>query len=660
MAPKELSLLKTELAVDAKTVSGAQGTLWIRRVIRAPGQDLLLVCEDEQGEQYELFPHEVWSRVGRTEESAVTENGPYHARADIPVDQLRRIETIQRAVATVQTGDPDYDVYLGGVVNEANITEEFDPRLTTVNQRIAAMTKPLQKAGIPWSRATYFRYSRAIMKNDWASLIHGNRSDKALGSVRELHPELSQVIDAFARAHVKKPDTLKATFRSSCENHLKATVDAEVLRAATTTSMRRLMDGAFHEYRLDQPFKTRQSKAVPNKGKHGTYREPEPFRILQADATEIDLLCTDQKGNVLEHVHLVVVIDVASRMILAIDFFVGSFTGSDLRRLLVRMTQGWFRPHATTSSIPRLPDMMWVPPDTTIKLGSAGVDRGAQFIARETLDLMRRVGMEGDVAPQARGEVKAIVEKFFGNLANQSTALPGYKGKSKSARDMSTERSAMLTKDEVIGLLWAWVENVYHETPHAGLRIPGTNRLLTPREYMTNYMASMGHIEVDQDARRLLNLMETAERTVTHKGIRHDNGHYDSRGVTLAELADSHSGRRGKGGGQKVRIFYSGYRPDAILVQLHRGGELLVCPREGHTVEEPFEDLLNDSLRNMVLEIPGETERRRAAKASMDELVRTSHEQARKPRRRRSLESAPPPSAVIAPESDWFDIWEEE
>lgn len=661
MGRHEPSLVLAESSGNGRLVTGTGGSLQIRRVLTNPGEEMVAVCADEDGEHYELPLPELWSLVADNTEAISGISDSYTSWSDVPERLRERITTIMEAVATVHTGDPQCDLFLGGLPNPDRIDPAFNPNCTSQEQRIAAMSDRMKSQGIPWSRASFFRYSKAIYAEGWKGLVHGNYREANVDKLKSAYPDMYVSICRFAAKEAKAPNKPADTFRQLCQHQLER--EGFDIQEIQSKALKQLMDAAYYENRLDQPYKTRQSKAIPNRGKQGTYSEPEPFRTLQADATPLDLLCLDQKGNVLEHVQVVAVICVASRRILAIDFFQGTFGGKELRRLVIRMVQGWIIPGNHQDSPPHLPDEIWLPAAQTQKFGSMGVDRGAQFVAQESIDLMRRVGINVDIAPQGRGEVKAVIERFFHTLSINESKWPGYKGPNRLERPRDIDRSFMLTFEELSTLMWSWIRESYHNTPHSGLRVPGTNRFLTPNQYLAEHLSRVGEIRVDQDLRKLLALMESKENVVTKKGIQLHGNFYDTHPGTLADLAESHVGRQGKRSGNRVRIYYSGYQPHAILVQIAPGGELLVCAREGQSVPEPFEELITDSLRKSLLELPSEEQQTRIANAASDSLVREAHDKAKKPRRRATRKNSKPDTGSIAvakPDSDWFNLFEDD
>lgn len=301
-------------------------------------------------------------------------------------------------------------------------------------------------------------------------LQHGNRRDVTLHRERAQHPELVDAIDRFTRPLIYQPTVTRQTFRSLCRDAL----DREEVRHGLVTSatLRRLMDGAHYAHRLDQPFKTRQSKNVPNAGKQGTWHETEPFRVLKADATPLDVKCVDQFGDPIKRVHMVVVIDAASRKALAMDFYADTFTSINIRRLLVRMTLGWALPEHSPSLLPFLPDTLSFPSTETLPLGTIGVDRGPQFVSQDTLEACRRVGIDVSVAPPGRGDVKGIIESFLRTVGLKSQAFLGYQGADQYARGKQGRNTARLTLPGLAAHFWEWVDRGYHQTLHPALLLP--------------------------------------------------------------------------------------------------------------------------------------------------------------------------------------------
>ena len=643
------ALVRANLSIPASPrVSGPSGRLTITRAEATP-HGVIVTCERDDGEWFELPLHEAFSLVDTATEDPVLDWGPARHDWHLTPQDESRITTIHRAVATVMTGDPDYDVFLAGTRRGLNVLPQFDPATVDLETRIALIKPRMQEAGVSWSRRSYFRYKKVLEKDGPGALLHGNKADLSAERFREAEPALWVAVDDFAASRATEPTITKQAFRMLCRIRLD---EQDIDRTCVSDAgLHRLMDFMFHKHRLDQPYKTRQSRAVSKAGKQGTWACPDPYRIVQMDATPLDLFCLDDKGEVIERVHVVVAIDTASRMVLGMDFFVGTFTSRDVQRLLFRMVQGWAIPGALDPSLPAVPERI------EVSIGGVLLDRGSQFVSKSSLAVFTRVGVDVSIAPPGRGDAKGIVESFLRTVGLISQTLPGHKGVDQLSRGRDSGRSHMLLLDELKTVLWEWVATCYHTRPHRALTIPGTKRQISPNDWMAHYVANVGEIHVDRDQRKMLALMDRDERTVSNRGVLVNGQYFDHAPESLAELADTHSGRRGRRAQHVVHVYRSGANPRAVLVQVRPGEPLLVCVPDPDLPQPPMQDLIDDAWREWMVDAEPEASTRAATKKAETELVRAAQQAAKKPGRVLRTPIAPPPQGKAASElvdPDWF------
>lgn len=238
----------------------------------------------------------------------------------------------------------------------------------------------------------------------------------------------------------------------------------------------------------------------------GTLRHiTEPNALWQIDASPVDALCLDGRHS------LYACIDIATR------------------RLVI-----------TLSRTPRASAVGLLIRKAVLRWGAPQViktDNGSDFVANATQQLFASLGIDPDVSdaysPEQKGHVERVIRTFQHQVAPQ---LPGYVGHSVAERKTIEDRRSFaarlgadereifevgLTAEQLQNHIDDWLEYVYHEKPHAGLKDRTPNAVAS---------ASTSIIRrVDERALDAL-LMPVAGkngmRRMTKQGIKIDRFHY--------------------------------------------------------------------------------------------------------------------------------------
>lgn len=230
-----------------------------------------------------------------------------------------------------------------------------------------------------------------------------------------------------------------------------------------------------------------------------------PNQMWMIDASPVDALCTDGRHS------LYACIDVATR------------------RVVITLSK---TPRASAVGLMmRKAILMWGPPKIV------KTDNGSDFVAVSIQRLFADLQIEPDICDAYSPEQKGHVERVIGTFQRQvGPQLPGYIGHSVADRKAIEGRKSFaqrlgadekdlfevsLTAAELQQKIDDWLEYVYHEAVHAGLKGQ------TP-----NAVAAASTVKIERVDERALDALlmpvagKNGHRTMTKQGIKNDGFYY--------------------------------------------------------------------------------------------------------------------------------------
>lgn len=196
----------------------------------------------------------------------------------------------------------------------------------------------------------------------------------------------------------------------------------------------------------------------------GRFHVEMPWDVWQIDHTLADVIVVDSKGRPIGRVWLTVVIDVATRMVVA--FYVGLDPPSRIRvatavDLAVSRKSNWLAARGLTYA--------WPPEGLPLLLHS---DRAAEFRSLSTQRAVRNEGTGWELRPPGRTRYGGHVERLIGTLMGKCRIIPGATHRNPLARGKyDSKASARLRIDELELYFAHQILGVYHETKHSELGI---------------------------------------------------------------------------------------------------------------------------------------------------------------------------------------------
>jgi putative transposase len=274
-----------------------------------------------------------------------------------------------------------------------------------------------------------------------------------------LHPRQEELIVKFLNAEyltLAQPSMLSVAEKigDACE-------DEGLPRPGRTAFIRR--KNAIPERTI--VLKRKGPKAAEQKTpRPGSFDVKEPWEVWQIDHTLADVIVVDAKGRPIGRVWLTVVIDVATRMVVA--FYVGLDPPSRIRV-------------ATTLDLAISPKSRWLAARGLVYLWPAQgfpvllhSDRAAEFRSPSLRRALLNQGVGWFLRPPGGARYGGHIERLIGTLMGTCRLLPGATHSSPMARgNYDSKASARLRIDELEMYFAHQILGVYHETKHSALGV---------------------------------------------------------------------------------------------------------------------------------------------------------------------------------------------
>lgn len=381
---------------------------------------------------------------------------------------------------------------------------ELHRRIAEIGQAISDKKRPPSPGTIcRWVLA--FRVTRCIVRlvpRHWLkgrkAVIEGDIEDLLLDVINEVYlkPERIPIL------------TVWRGFKDRVELHNRNAAPSALLTLPSRSSVYRYVE------RLD-PYLVdcaRFGKRVADLNSRVAATEMQVRQILdrwEIDHTLLDVLIVDSEtGKVIGRPYLTVVLDRASRMVMAFLIHLGAPNTESVLRVIdraIRPKNEWL------SRYPKVINA-WPARGLPSRLMP---DNAAEFHAGNIHLAFNDLGIEL-MYPRTRGpQMKGAVERFFRTInVGLIHHLPGTtRSNVKDKGDYPSEKFACLTLHELDGHILEWVVDCYHQKPHRGLK----NK--TPAEVWKNGESERPiHLPADLDSLECILSMRD-QKVLQHYGV---------------------------------------------------------------------------------------------------------------------------------------------
>ncbi|WP_411720272.1 Mu transposase C-terminal domain-containing protein [Mycetocola sp.] len=452
-----------------------------------------------------------------------------HVRSDVTVTKemvflAAHLEELLHGTPLLPGGEPRAVYAVGG----------------SVTQKMRAKTEELSSCGIPMSMASLKRKRASYETHGVAGLAdrRTTRSEKPLSRADE------RVIEALVAVMEREKDESTGTLDRLSERlaiELAKRYPGAGLEVPSKSTLRRYVEQLDRgRYTLGSAVNRRTAANSP-KRKFRARPPLLPGSEVQIDTTPLDLLVRGDRGEALRPT-LTIMVDKATRSIIAHSLLFTARSVDHAMLLGQCLVPRASRPHGDYFAEFELPELPWAklvdvhdrPNYNTARPFIVPqrilTDNGSDFVSKNFREACERFGISLTESSVYTPTDKGIVERTFGSIKTMFCQhLPGFLGGDVSLRGKHPEKDDLLDIFTLTELFDRWVEQVWQNTPHEGLRDPlhpGVKH--TPNSMYGAMFDVTGFVPVPLTADDYIGLLPKVNRTLQADGIEFKRRQYDS------------------------------------------------------------------------------------------------------------------------------------
>lgn len=541
----------------------------------------------------------------------------------LTVEEERRIAFWVAHLNQLDTGkinpdDPDEPVH-----------PDYDPAALRLNQRIenklTELTDLKEKAEanilsfgftITVSRSDLLRKRKNLADFGRAGLIDG-RNRRQEEPLARADARIVETLREVIADEVNQSTGTGTRLRKRLKAKLLATYPEAAIELPAETTLYRYYNLLTKGQYTTGSANNRRTRANTPGVAFRTERRMCPGEEVQIDSTPLDLYVDDGEGNI-GRPTLTIMLDVATRSILAFSLNVGAAKGVDHAFLLAQaLTPRQIRPgheDRWQATQHRMPWVELIQEDEREQLDKTRVfiypltirtDLGNDFAGTVFEAAARKFGINLSRSNPGTPTDKAHVERAFLTIKTLFVQhLPGFTGGSVETRGASPDKDDVIDVFLLDDLLDEWITRVYQNRPHSGLTDPYRPTVtLTPNEAYRAMYPLNGKLMPPIEAHDYIALLPVTERKITAQGIQLHNRVYNSPELQALRYVPS---RRRKDGvlTEKWEIHYNPYDPRLAWVK-HPDGDWIECNwRDEDADASPHATSIWSAARRLVAERP--------------------------------------------------------
>ena len=280
-----------------------------------------------------------------------------------------------------------------------------------------------------------------------------------------------------------------------------------------------------------------------------------PGQVVAIDVTRADNLVYNALNGDVYSVEILVAIDVATRVILALRVVPRSADGVDAGLLIYDVcrpfslaVKGMSVENFRWVGLPEQLDMLQIAvtvgrrglaPDFSMLQGEHPIpsvmpdavraDNGSVFLSVLFRTILRDLGIDLLLARKGKPTDNPHIERWFETVQRGLQQIPSYKGRNTTERGRLVSEEPLLTAQELQEHLQRFIALDYHRTWHTGLVLPGEpTARLSPLEMWDAMVEATGRIDVPQRADLIYQFLPVKWATIGHAGVELRNMVYDS------------------------------------------------------------------------------------------------------------------------------------
>lgn len=433
---------------------------------------------------------------------------------------------------------------------------QYDPALTSLNERAVSKVEELTLRGWPASRASLMRKKTLYERGGAAALIDRRRNPK-VGKLDRADADVVDAILAVTAGELLRSTKTQRRLHDLVSDELAVRfVDSEIPALPSEATLYRLFHALTKGKHTTGKATTRRSLDNRPKRPHKSRRTLLPGEEVQVDSTPMDILVRVKGIDKPVRPTLTVLMDAATRTILASTIRIDAAKGYDHALLLAQALVPFaLRPDRTAHRklvAARRPDFPLIPADERRSLEATRpyifprrimTDNGKDFLSTVFTSACHKYGIDITNSATHTPTDKGIVERNFGSIVSLFTqTLPGYVGNHSVNRGEDVEGENLLDLATLSELFDDWVLRVWQNRPHKGLRDPFDPAVIySPNQAYDAALAYSGSISFPLNRDDFIDLLPTEFRAIGSVGINLNNRHYDSDELQTYRGTASHS-----------------------------------------------------------------------------------------------------------------------
>ncbi|WP_157157602.1 DDE-type integrase/transposase/recombinase [Diaminobutyricimonas sp. LJ205] len=460
---------------------------------------------------------------------------PLHLYAEVTDKQVDAGNTWAIHLRELTTG-------IHPITNERRPEYDIDKR--TQDERIAEKVLELQRANIKASRRTVMRKLQKFRQLGDVGVIDG-RALRDHGTLGNLDPRVRDALCVSIERQTNRSTGTQSRIIAEAKGELRhrfGADEADAMLPHDSTLYRHLTALTAGKYTTGSA-KTRRSTANRPRRTMTTQTEILPGAQMQIDSTVLDVLVRTSNPEKPARPTLTIMMDVATRSIVAYTMRLKAAKGVDHVTLLAQaLTPAQNRPdkslfrqalQAANSQCSLMSPEERAALDRQrpyIHPRRIMMDNGKDFLSEVFKAATRKYGVSTVLSAPHTPTDKGIVERTFGSINTLfSQYRPGYVGRSPEHRGFKVEKENLLDLHTLFELFDDWVVRDWQNRPHSSLRDQRNPSIkLSPNQAFAQAAAVTGNLHIPIAADDYIDLLPTKYVRIQSVGVQVNSLKYDS------------------------------------------------------------------------------------------------------------------------------------
>lgn len=419
-------------------------------------------------------------------------------------------------------------------------SDGYDPDRTTQEQRIQLKVSQLHHSEQRMSRATLMRKVRAYRHQGTSGLVD-RRATRTYRTLPRVDDRVREAISDAVIEYSTGPTRTRSFLIHKAKANLYKTYGINMPTLPSEASLYRAVNKEMMNYNIALSAKTRVSQSkVPNRTL-ASYSVKSPGGETQIDSTPLDVLVKGAEKDTYVRPILTILVDRATRSILAYTFRLDGAKAIDhialLAQSLIPVSERPDRADWRERVARENPTLTWLSDAERAQHQAERayiaprrimMDNGKDFVSLAFLSATEKLGIDVTFSAPHTPTDKPVVERTFGSINTLFTQyLPAYVGRSPEHRGIVNEKEA-LSIQAVAELFDDWVNRDWQNRKHSGLRSEVTSETFSPNEMHARLAGSVSEVFRPLTRGDYINLLPVEHRLITKTGVQNGNRHYDS------------------------------------------------------------------------------------------------------------------------------------